>query len=325
MKRLPLLLTLLALAAAPSRAEDPATNAPAIPESVAELSRVLSEQEGYPIPVGMIFARALNEEMTADEFARAKLAELGVEGWADAGDGATGEDDPPNPFLGEPNPNLVSSPPKPSPDNPAARALEAWWRAEKEREPAAVALLVADASGRPAFDVVPLDDPAAPSRAELVRLDALPGDAEWMLRLPGPDVSAETWFSADTLAPTGGLLRIRGLEGRGDAGSPSARAAEILLPAVAGGVEILFIEQGTHRRGIGAKPDGIAKEDDVIFVEIDLERGQDREISGGHLVLAAHDRGIEIAVVRGRDVESDDIRAQLAAEFFGDGLGRTGL
>ena len=233
MKRLPLLLTLLALAAAPSRAEDPATNAPAIPESVAELSRVLSEQEGYPIPVGMIFARALNEEMTADEFARAKLAELGVEGWADAGDGATGEDDPPNPFLGEPNPNLVSSPPKPSPDNPAARALEAWWRAEKEREPAAVALLVADASGRPAFDVVPLDDPAAPSRAELVRLDALPGNAEWMLRLPGPDVSAETWFSADTLAPTGGLLRIRGLEGRGDAGSPSARAAEILPPECA--------------------------------------------------------------------------------------------
>ena len=233
MKRLPLLLTLLALAAAPSRAEDPATNAPAIPESVAELSRVLSEQEGYPIPVGMIFARALNEEMTADEFARAKLAELGVEGWADAGDGATGEDDPPNPFLGEPNPNLVPSPPKPSPDNPAARALEAWWRAEKEREPAAVALLVADASGRPAFDVVPLDDPAAPSRAELVRLDALPGNAEWMLRLPGPDVSAETWFSADTLAPTGGLLRIRGLEGRGDAGSPSARAAEILPPECA--------------------------------------------------------------------------------------------
>ena len=233
MKRLPLLLTLFALAAAPSRAEDPATNAPAIPESVAELSRVLSEQEGYPIPVGMIFARALNEEMTADEFARAKLAELGVEGWADAGDGATGEDDPPNPFLGEPNPNLVPSPPKPSPDNPAARALEAWWRAEKEREPAAVALLVADASGRPAFDVVPLDDPAAPSRAELVRLDALPGDAEWMLRLPGPDVSAEAWFSADALAPTGGLLRVRGLEGRGDAGSPSARAAEILPPECA--------------------------------------------------------------------------------------------
>ena len=107
MKRLPLLLTLLALAAAPSRAEDPATNAPAIPESVAELSRVLSEQEGYPIPVGMIFARALNEEITADEFARAKLAELGVEGWADAGNGATGEDDPPNPFLGDPNPNLT--------------------------------------------------------------------------------------------------------------------------------------------------------------------------------------------------------------------------
>ena len=186
MKCLPLLLTLLALAAAPAWGEDPATKAPVVLESV-----------------------------------------------TDAGDGATGEDDPPNPFLGEPNPNLVPSPPKPSPDNPAARALEAWWRAEKEREPAAVALLVADASGRPAFDVVPLDDPAAPSRAELVRLDALPGDAEWMLRLPGPDVSAETWFSADTLAPTGGLLRIRGLEGRGDAGSPSARAAEILPPECA--------------------------------------------------------------------------------------------
>ena len=186
MKRLPLLLTLLALAAAPSRAEDPATKAPAVLESV-----------------------------------------------TDAGVVAAGEDDPPNPFLGEPNPNLVPTPPKPAPDNPAARALEAWWRAEKEREPAAVALLVADASGRPAFDVVPLDDPAAPSRAELVRLDALPGDAEWMLRLPGPDVSAETWFSADTLAPTGGLLRIRGLEGRGDAGSPSARAAEILPPECA--------------------------------------------------------------------------------------------
>ena len=149
------------------------------------------------------------------------------------GDGAAGEDDPPNPFLGEPNPNLVPSPPKPSPDNPAARALEAWWRAEKEREPTAVALLVADASGRPAFDIVPLDDPAAPSRVELVRLDALPGDAEWMLRLPGPDVSAETWFSADALAPTGGLLRVRGLEGRGDAGSPSGRVAEVLPPECA--------------------------------------------------------------------------------------------
>ena len=186
MKRLPFLLVLLVLSAAPAWGEDPATKAPVVLESV-----------------------------------------------TDAGVVAAGEDDPPNPFLGEPNPNLVPAPPKPAPDNPAARALEAWWRAEKEREPAAVALLVADASGRPAFDVVPLDDPAAPSRAELVRLDALPGDAEWMLRLPGPDVSAEAWFSADALAPTGGLLRIRGLEGRGDAGSPSARAAEILPPECA--------------------------------------------------------------------------------------------
>ena len=51
----------------------------AIPASVLELSRVLSEKMGFPVPPGLIVAQAKNCEMTPDAFARAKLEELGVE------------------------------------------------------------------------------------------------------------------------------------------------------------------------------------------------------------------------------------------------------
>jgi hypothetical protein len=57
-----------------------ADSAPAaIPASVLELSRVLSEKMGFPVPPGLIVAQAKNCEMTPDAFARAKLEELGVE------------------------------------------------------------------------------------------------------------------------------------------------------------------------------------------------------------------------------------------------------
>lgn len=181
---LPSLRTRLALVialVAAGCAHRPAAEEP--PDPVAELCRVLSEREGYPIPVGLVLMRAKAEDTSPDEYARAWLRELGVEGWAEKGS----EDDPPNPFEGEPNPNLVVPP---APDSPAARAFEAWWAARGE---AAETLLLADADRRPVFDVVPLADPAAPSRAELVALDALPDDAEWLLRLRGADLPAHKW------------------------------------------------------------------------------------------------------------------------------------
>ena len=214
---LPSLRTRLALVialVAAGCAHRPAAEEP--PDPVAELCRVLSEREGYPIPVGLVLMRAKAEDTSPDEYARAWLRELGVEGWAEKGS----EDDPPNPFEGEPNPNLVVPP---APDSPAARAFEAWWAARGE---AAETLLLADADRRPVFDVVPLADPAAPSRAELVALDALPDDAEWLLRLRGADLPAHKWFPPDALAPTGALLRLRGLE----AGAAAPRAGATPLP-----------------------------------------------------------------------------------------------
>ena len=49
-------------------------------KTIAELCRVLSEREGYPIPVGLVLMRAKAEDTSPDEYARAWLRELGVEG-----------------------------------------------------------------------------------------------------------------------------------------------------------------------------------------------------------------------------------------------------
>ena len=43
------------------------------------LAKKLSEIQGYPIPTDLIMQQAKQNDMTADEFARAKLAELGVD------------------------------------------------------------------------------------------------------------------------------------------------------------------------------------------------------------------------------------------------------
>ena len=43
------------------------------------LAKVMSEKAGYPIPTDLIMASAKAADMTADEFARAKLAEFGVD------------------------------------------------------------------------------------------------------------------------------------------------------------------------------------------------------------------------------------------------------
>ena len=76
---LPSLRTRLALGialVAAGCAHRPAAEEP--PDPVAELCRVLSEREGYPMPVGLVLMRAKTEDTSPDEYARSGLRELGV-------------------------------------------------------------------------------------------------------------------------------------------------------------------------------------------------------------------------------------------------------